>query len=149
MFSIRRPDDHLLHLPGGHWLLVKKHLNAGEQRRIFARMIKGGSIAAGEKIDIDPEQLGITQITEYLLDWSVKDPDGKPVVILGKSSEAKAEALKLLDMEDFAAILEAVQAHDAAMTAEREAGKNAQATESMSLPTSPSPSSMEDGVTNG
>lgn len=127
MRGIRRPETVRINLSGGHWLLVKKHLNAGEERRIYAHAMIGQALVQGEKPRLDPEAVGVTQIVEYLLDWSITDPDGKVVPVRDVSDTAKSAAVLQLDPEDFAEVMLAIQKHDADMTAEREAEKNGQA----------------------
>jgi hypothetical protein len=133
---IRRPETTRLEITRGDWLLVKRHLMAGEERRILERMIK--TMRAGEPATLDPAQAGISQMVEYLLDWSITDPDNKPVVIRDQSPTVIAAALNNLDIDSYNEIREAIVAHDAAMIAEREAEKNAQAGAPASPATLPS-----------
>ena len=71
-------------------MLIKKQLTAGEQREIFARMIKPmhASVSGaatpnggGDHLEIDTLQTGLSRVLAYLVDWSLVDGDGKPVVI--------------------------------------------------------------------
>ena len=72
----RHPETLRLALTRGDWILVKKHLTAGETRRVFRRMIRQG--ATGD--EIDSLQVGLSKMIVYLLDWSFHDADGNPVV---------------------------------------------------------------------
>jgi type II secretory pathway predicted ATPase ExeA len=120
----RKPEEQRLELSGGDWLLVRKHLTAGEERAAHAHLMKAGTFrAGGERPEIDYEQLGIAQAVSYLLDWSLTDADDKPIGIRDQSYEFIAAALRGMTPESLAEILAAVQAHDAAMTAAREGEK--------------------------
>jgi hypothetical protein len=122
---MRRPETAKLDLADGEWLLVKKHLTAGERRQMFGRMYR-----AGESSDsIDSTRVGLAKILTYLLDWSAKDAEGKQVVI---SDQPMAV------VESFAEILRAIQAHDAAMEKARAEEKNAQDGANASSAISPS-----------
>lgn len=116
---MRRPEVVRLPLSDGDWLEVKKYLTAGEQRAIFRRMMRDG--ITGEQID--SVRVGWSKMIGYLLDWSIKDFDGKPVPIAGKSEEEIGAALDALDVPSFREILQAVEAHEDAMTKEIEAEK--------------------------
>jgi len=59
----------------GHWIDVKKELNAGEQRKLFARLIKSMNFV--DKPEIDPEQVGFSKVVQYLVGWSLKDKQGR------------------------------------------------------------------------
>ena len=131
-----KPETHRLDLSHGDWLLVKKRLTAGEQRRLFARMVK--TMVQGEKIEMNPVQAGMSKIVEYLLDWSLTDPEGKPVLIRGKTPEQLATVLDGLDLDSFNEIYEVIEAHEKAMADEREQEKNASAGETASSATSAS-----------
>lgn len=135
--SIRAPETTKLDLDKGDYLIVKKRLTAGEQRRIFDRMVK--HMAIGEKVEVDPMQVGHSQVVEYLVDWGTfLDAAGKPLVIRGKSPDDVGRILNDLDQQDYSEIVAAVQAHVAAMEAERDAEKNEKDGESVSSATSPS-----------
>lgn len=135
--SLRAPETHKVDLTQGDWLLVKKRLTAGEQRRIFDRMVK--RMEAGEKVQIDPMQVGHSQVLEYLIDWGTfTDASGKPLVIRGKGPDEVGRILNDLPQEDYAEIVAAVQQHVEAMEAEHEAEKNVQGGENASSAISPS-----------
>jgi hypothetical protein len=134
----RKQEEMRLELSGGDWLLVRKHLTAGEERDAQARVIKAGTIKQGEKPEIDLEHLGIAQAVSYLIDWSITDADDKPIRIRDQSYAFVAAALRNQTPESLREILEAIQAHDGAMTAEREREKKPPAGENGFAPTSTS-----------
>jgi hypothetical protein len=134
----RKQEEIRLELSGGDWLLVRKHLTAGEERDAQARVIKAASFKAGEKPEIDLEHLGIAQAVSYLLDWSITDADDKPIRIRDQPYAFVAAALRNQTPESLREILEAIQAHDGAMTAEREHEKKDRDGKSGRAPTSTS-----------
>lgn len=104
---VRQPESVQLSISEGDWILVKKHLTAGEQRRIYARMYR--SLGTGV-VEVDPVQTGLSLIVEYLLDWSLTH-----AVVREQAAEAVIQALDALPPEDFDEIKVAVEAHDEAM----------------------------------
>lgn len=136
MIRVRQPESHRLELSGGDWLLVKKHLNTGEERSALSRHVK--PTRPGEMPVLDFENTGLTLATEYLLDWSIVGLDGNPLVIRDRPFEVRLAALRLLDSEDSALIIKAIETHAEAMKAEREAEKNSPAGETASSATSAS-----------
>src|SRR5262245_25372664 len=75
------PEVARLQLRGNQFIDVRRELNAGEQRRLFASMVKDGATEAGERAKLDPERVGITRIMAYLLGWSFTDASGRPVPV--------------------------------------------------------------------
>lgn len=116
----------------GHFVDVKKRLNAGESRQVFTRQIKAQAL--GDRAELDLEQVGISKIVVYVVGWSLTDSGGKPVPF----SEA---ALNNIDPETFSEIKKSVEWHDEQVEADRSARKNSQGGESGSSAISPSPSS--------
>lgn len=123
-----KPRTVRLSLSEGDWIEVKQELNAGEYRRVMARQMK--SMVMGEKAELDPTQVGLAKVVEYIVEWSFED-DGKPVPV----SEA---AIVSLDADSFNEIRDAIDAHEASVEAAMEARKNVQAGEKASSPISPS-----------
>jgi hypothetical protein len=115
-----KPEEVRLELDGGDWLLVKKHLTAGETRHLQARAIKAGSMKAGTQPELDLKNLATAQAVEYLLDWSITDVNDNPIRIRDQSDDVIASALDDMAPEGCKVILEAIQAHDAAMERERD-----------------------------
>ncbi len=111
-----QPDVVRLSLSDGDWIDVKKELNAGESRRVFTRLVK--AMHFNEKAEVDPDQVGLSKVIEFLVGWSLTDQSGKPVPV----SEA---AINNLDGETYAEIVKAIDVHEAASDAAREALKNA------------------------
>src|SRR5687768_15086196 len=93
----RRPETATLHLSRGDWLLVKKHLTAGEQRAIFKRMM----LFADGTPQIDPVQVGLSKVIGYLIDWSITDADDRPAVIRDQPEDVVAAALDALDTDSY------------------------------------------------
>ena len=141
---MRRPETVKLDITRGDWLLVKKHLTAGEQRAIFSRMMREG--ISGDRIDAI--RVGWAKMVGYLLDWSITDADDKPVVIMDRSEDEIGAALDALDTDSFAEILKAVETHEKAMEKERASQKKILTGGRASSATSPS-ASTSDGVTSG
>jgi hypothetical protein len=108
-----QPNVVRLPLSNGHYLDVKRELNAGEVRRAFARTIKDGYVTGGEAARLDPEKIGITRPLEYLVGWSFCDPQGQPLPIAEGS-------LLGLQMPVFREVIAAIEAHDEATLAARE-----------------------------
>src|SRR5262245_21636130 len=92
---MRRPETLRLPLSDDDWIDVKKHLTAGEQRRVFARMVRKWT--QGEAAELEPTQAGLSLMVGYLLDWSIQDADGNAVAIRGKSPDVIAAMLEELD----------------------------------------------------
>jgi len=134
----RKQEEMRLELSGGDWLLVRKHLTAGEERDAQARVIRAGTFKPGEKPELDLEHLGIAQAVSYLIDWSITDADDRPIHIRDQAYAFVFAALRNQTPESLREILEAIQAHDAAMTAEREYQKKGPAGENAPSPTSTS-----------
>ena len=110
---MRRPETVRLELTQGDWLIVKKHLTAGETRAVFARMMRESGDA------IDPVRVGLSRIVGYLLDWSFQDADGKPLVIRDQPENVVVSMLNNIDPDAFTEVLKAIDTHDAAMEVER------------------------------
>jgi hypothetical protein len=131
-----RPETVRINISDGDWIDVKKRLNAGEARRVYTRMVK--TAEAGKPFELDPFQVGRSQVMAYLVNWSFTDQPitgefGQPA-----SPEVIGEALDNLDLESFNEIAQAVAAHETAMNAERDAEKKVKSSETASAPTSES-----------
>lgn len=126
---MRRPETVKIDLSQNDWILIKKHLTAGEQRAVFAYMMRADGDA------IDRVKVGLAKIVGYLLDWSIQDADGKDVVIRDQPANVIEAALNALDVDCFREILKAIETHEEAMAEALEQEKNAQATGSASSAT--------------
>jgi hypothetical protein len=128
-----------LSLSDGAWILVRRRLNAGEQRQLFSRLVKRAGMDAGgdhaPRVEMDIEQVGLSTILAYLLDWSAADQ----APIRGASLDVIQSALNALDSDSYNEILAAITQHEQAMAAERAQEKKRQAGGSASSPISPSP----------
>lgn len=120
-----RPDTDTLPISGGDTLTVKRRLSAGERRQQRGMA----------EFRVGLQDVSIIQA--YLLDWTIKDDGGERVSIAGKSTKDVIDILDNLDPDTFDEILAAINAHVAAMQAERDAEKNAQ-TGQIAPPISPS-----------
>jgi hypothetical protein len=119
-----QPDVVRLTLSDGDWIDVKKELNAGESRKVFTRLVK--AMHFNEKAEVDPDQVGLSKVVEFLVGWSLVDAQGKPVPV----SEA---AINNLDSATYAEVVKVIDAHEAAGDATREALKNEKGDENKSL----------------
>ena len=137
---IVRPETVKLDISNGDWLLVKKRLNAGEQRAMFARMYQAG---ADGSLRANPFEVGVAKILAYVLDWSMTDLAGKQIAIMGQPASLVLAALDSFDGDTFAEIRNAIDEHIDSVTAERNAEKNDQAGETRSVAISPSRSAAD------
>lgn len=96
------PEVSRIDLGDGEWIEVRRELTAGEQRRAMTRMISSVDMAG--RMTPNMEQLGKTEVIAYLLDWSLRDANDKPVAV----SEAAVDALS---PESFKVIADAVESH--------------------------------------
>ncbi len=124
-----QPNLKRLELSDGEWVDVKQELNAGESRRVFARLVK--TMHFNEKAEIDPEQVGLSKVVEFIVGWSLTDADGRPVPV----SEA---AISNMDGETYAEIVAAIDKHEEAGDKAREERKNAKGDGTKSSETSSS-----------
>lgn len=130
-----RPETRRLDISRNDWLLVKRRLNAGEQRRAFARMYRDS--ASGRRV-VDPLETGVALVLAYLLDWSLIDEGGKVIDIRDADDETKLAALDAIDYESFCEIKDAIEAHQKANEAEDDAKKKIPTGEPPPAATSPS-----------
>jgi hypothetical protein len=139
-----RPETVTLTISDGDTLTVKRRLNSGEERALFARMYTAG---VNGQLKVNPFQTGIAIVTAYLLDWSLTD-DGKRVPIAELSVDELTRVLDGLDPTTYGEIRQAIEAHDNAVREEREQTKKAKGGETPLPVTSPSRSDAT-GDTNG
>lgn len=116
-----RPETAVLKISNGDTLTVKKRLSSGELRAYVSRMYLP---TVDGTLKVSPLSSGVALVVAYLLDWSLTDDDGQPVVIRDASVDALTAALDNLEPESFTEIREAIETHEAAMAAERTAEKN-------------------------
>jgi len=121
-----QPTITRLDLTDGDWIDIKTELTAGERRHAFGRLVT--EMRAGESARLDPEQVGLTRLAEYITAWSFTDVNGKPVPV----SES---AINALDVDSFGELVEAIDKHEAAQEVKRAAEKKDRATSKVSAAT--------------
>jgi hypothetical protein len=131
-----QPDAVTLSISNGDTLLVKKRLNAGEHKQ----MTKRGRL--------DGIEAGTATILAYLLDWSLKGPDGKGLKILDQPPSLVEAAIDSIDVDDYNEVLRAIEAHAVAMQKARDLEKNNRDGAKTSSVISPSPDGFT-GDTSG
>jgi hypothetical protein len=107
--TVRLPIDEL---GDDTWILVKRELTYGEERRMFARLY---TEAADGKLATNPLYSENAIVLAYLLDWSDLDHP-----IRGVSREELEATLDHLDPASMHAITRAVDAHLGRQRAARE-----------------------------
>lgn len=112
MLRMSRPETAKIDLPDGEWLLVKRRLTSGESR---ARTRAGVRSDGG----YDLVAHGEATVLAYVLDWSVTDVSGTPVVIRDQPQSVLKAAVDNLEPESYTQILRAIEAHEEAMAKER------------------------------
>ena len=135
-----RPDTVRLNLSEGQWILVRQRLNIGEQRAAQARTY---TVDANGQWKLDPQHIDQALVVAYLLDWSLTDDDGKPVVIRGLAADALAMLLDNLAPERFGELRDAITAHIDAVTSARTEEKKTQSGGTDAAPISSSPSAAD------
>jgi hypothetical protein len=111
-----RPETTILPISQGDTLTVKKRLTHGERSAAYARQYAPGPDGLLHTV---PEQIKLSMVTAYLIDWSITGLDGNQVAILGEPIEVVEAALNGLSPEDFDEIHAAIDKHEKAMRAER------------------------------
>ena len=115
-----RPATARVALPDGEWIEVKQRLTIGEERRQQASVIK--EVRTDGRVTPDLEMLGKAETLAYLVEWSLRDEDGRVVRI--DTDARKSAAIDSLSPEAFRLISEAITAHVERMAAERDVQKN-------------------------
>jgi hypothetical protein len=114
------PESRKLDLTNGDWLIVRKRLNTGERRDAYRRAYVENS--QGQFV-VHTALVPTVLVCAYLLDWSLTDDTGHQLMIRGQSWDVIASHVDALDPDDFSEIKAAIDAHQDAMTREREAQK--------------------------
>lgn len=141
MARIVRPQPVRLPLKNGEWLLVRKRLNVGEEREMWARCYIAGSDGT---LKVNPLMIGFSQMVAYLIDWHLIDEEtGDALPSLRDEDADAAKALNALDSETFSDIKDAIDAHLKSEGEAREQEKNAKAGRTTSAETSPSLSAAD------
>lgn len=103
------PNVVRLPLSDGDWIEVKERLTVGEARRATQSFV--GSITSEGARTPNTAELGLGQVLAYLVDWSFRDANDKPVSV-------SFDAIKALDIEAFREIDDALDAHITRVDAE-------------------------------
>ncbi len=110
------------------WIEVKNELTAGEQRAVYGRLVK--ELHFGERASLNPEQVGLSKVIAYLVNWSLSD-DGKVVPV-------SEDSVNALDGATYGEIVNAIDHHEEQVELARAARKNDQDGKVTSEATSPS-----------
>jgi hypothetical protein len=103
-----RPETKILHISDGDTLTVRKRLNTGQTRHVFASM--STRVNDGSR-QTDSLKVGVSMVAAYLVDWSLVDFDGNKIRIAGMNEEQLIEILDDLEFEDFEEIRRAINDH--------------------------------------
>lgn len=139
-----RPAIDILPISHGDTLTVRRRLTHGEEQDAYARMYLAG---VDGQLKVNPLQAGMALVTSYLLDWTLRDEDGKVVPILDKPMSELEATLRALAPEDFSEVKAAIEAHEQRQMTARLEGKQPDG-EKKSPAISPSPDAAG-GATNG
>lgn len=139
-----QPESRKLDLSNGDWLIVRKRLTTGERRDAYRRTYVENS--QGEFVAHSALSATVL-VTAYLLDWSLTDAAGQQMAIFGQPWDVVASYVDALDPVDFTEIRDAVEAHQVAMTKEREAQKKTRSGGMTSSPISTLPSAVDGPLT--
>lgn len=147
------PDTKKIDISGGDWLIVKGRLSSGDRDDSYERMYlknPDGSFVVHPKghLIVGPSLSRYALITAYLLDWSLMDPDGKPLVIRDQSVAAVTSFLRALDPASLDEIYLAISRHDEVSALERAAQKKTGGGDHELSATSSSPNATA-GATSG
>lgn len=102
-------------LDDGDWIEVKHELNNGEHKKLEAAGLKPPTVVNGKVISpIDWEVYEIERCAIFLVDWSFRDADDRPVPV-------NLASIRALDIETFDAINSAIFKHVAEVAVEKKA----------------------------
>ena len=110
---------------GQCWVIVRKQLTAGEEKKMSTGALKrmsptgAGTDAFAVAYDVDFEAAAFNKIIVYLLDWNVPDNSGKPKLI--DTPKAMSAALRALHPDVFKEIERVIEAHVEAQQQEKKA----------------------------
>jgi len=125
-----QPDVVRLSLSEGDWIGVKKRLSVGEERAAFQQIVGEINPNSGWRKP-NVEMLGIAEMAAYIVEWSLRDAQDRPVAV-------SVAAIKQLDSATFKEIESALAAHVEATEAALAASKNDPDGKLEPVPTSPS-----------
>lgn len=98
------------------WVEVKRRLNTGEMKRLFASGFKSVSQVSEDstEMNIDWDRVMFVKVQTYLADWSLADDQGNKLV-------HNLDTLRALDPDVFGLIEKAIDRHIAAQEAQTKA----------------------------
>ena len=103
------PEVIRLEISEGDWVEIKKELNVGEEKAMYAKCISDMSSVAGDplKSSLDPAMLAFSLTEAYLVNWSfAREEDGKVTPV-----ELSPSSIKALDQSSFDEIEAAIAKH--------------------------------------
>jgi len=130
MLRFATSDTRTLTLSDGETLTVKARLTHGEVQAMFARMY---AIQEGQSVLLPSS--GDALIVAYLVDWSAKDEQGRPVPLRGLTPSEVQDRLDALEHDGVLEIRHAIQEHEQAMRDETAALKKTVGGATASVPT--------------
>lgn len=109
-------------LSGGNWIEVKKRLGVGEQKLVEGAGLKRvrDDKTMTYQVELDHDAYSFTRAEVYILDWSYKNAEDKPV-------QFSSSALRALDVDTFEEIDTALMAHVEKQEQEKKARAGASA----------------------
>lgn len=102
-------ETDVLTISQGDTLVVRRTLSAGEKRKMNGRLYMAG--ATPTSLRVNPLQMDLAMCTAYLLDWSLRDAEGRPVVIRDLPIEELEQVLDNLTPDTFDEIAKAIETH--------------------------------------
>jgi len=142
--AVVAPKTVRLELGEGEWVIVKERLNMGEWRAMYERL---PSLPDGSRsTEGFPIRWAFT--LAYLVDWSLTDLDGHPLVIRDRAPAEVAAILDAIDPDVFLDLANAIELHRIRVAQARADQKKILAGAPSSPPISPSPA-VADGGTSG
>lgn len=147
------PESQTITLFGDIFIVLKKRLTVGEERRARKRMYIP-NYTTGQLL-VDPTMSGLTTVLAYLLDWNITR-GGQRVEIRDLALAAEKDDAKVLELQQIVEQLDpstyesieiAVKKHEAEQDAARAAAKKSQGGGTSGASTSSSPSGPA-GVSN-
>jgi len=130
MLRFATSDTRTLTLSDGETLTVKARLTHGEVQAMFARMYARQD---GQTVVLPSS--GDALIVAYLVDWSAKDEQGRPVPLRGLSPSEVQDRLDALEHDAVLEMRDAIKQHEEAMRDEVSAQKKTDGGLSASRPT--------------
>jgi hypothetical protein len=110
MLRFATADTRTLTLSDGETLVVKARLTHGEHTAMMQRMF---TMQDGQRVML-PTSLDAV-IVAYLVDWSAKDEQGRPVPLRGLSPEEIQDRLNALEQDAVVEIRDAIKEHEQRM----------------------------------